>query len=371
MGSEPAPSLFGLNTDLYDSNHSLFLKDIPEARQLGGRWDRFTAGPDTGSGNYGVLDWEVRQARQNGMGVIVSLAGIAGACSISPLPARVSTCPPTTAGHLASYQAFLRRLVLHYRNVVDYYESWVEPNNKSNWAGGANAADYAALLTAEYQTIQSVNSQYGLHIKLLFGSMIGFSVIPNSSPGWIAVLPFTQQVLDDLHGQRPFDAVALEAYRFPPGTEGPLDEAWDYVGGIPSVPGAGSPFPNEGCLTSPWCQMTWRGELTAYEQLFTDHGYGQPPLWLTEFGWPGNASPNGDYFPSELVQTTDLTEAYVDLLTLPFVQGALWFTIRDYQPGFASPDPGFFYHYGLFEYLLGLKPAATAFQTLAAANPGR
>jgi hypothetical protein len=370
MGAEPSPSIFGLNTDLYDSNHSLFLKDIPNARSLGGRWDRFTAGPNTAAGNFGVVDWEVRQARQNGMGVILSLAGIPGACSIRPLPSPVNACPPTTAQDLSAYQAYVRRLVLHYRNVVDYYESWVEPNNKSNWIGGANPAGYAALLTAEYQVIQSVNSQYGLHIKLLFGSMIGFSVIPGSNPGWIAVLPFTERVLDDLHGQRAFDAVALEAYRFPPATEGPLNLAWDYVGGVPTN-GAPSPFLAEGCLTSPWCQMTWAGELRAYEQEFSDHGYGQPPMWLTEFGWPGNAQPVGDYFPDEALQATYMTEAYAQLLLLPFVQGALWFTVRDYQPGYSSPDPAFFYHYGLFEYGDTLKPAATVFKTLAAANPNR
>jgi hypothetical protein len=66
-----------------------------------------------------------------------------------------------------------------------------------------------------------------------------------------------------------------------------------------------------------------------------------------------------------------MTEAYAQLLLLPFVQGALWFTVRDYQPGYTSPDPSFFYHYGLFEYGDTLKPAATVFKTLAAANPNR
>jgi hypothetical protein len=264
----------------------------------------------------------------------------------------------------------MRRVILRYRNVVSYYESWVEPNNGSRFLPSPNPAEYAALLETQYSTIQQLNAQYGLDVKLLFGSPINFSIqsgVINS----IGVLPFVHAVLDDLHGQQPFDGVALHAYRFPPATEGPLALDWDYVGGIPHAPGATGPYPAEGCDKGPWCQMTWGEELSAYEQEFENHGYGQVPLWLTEFGWPGNPQPSGDYYPSDALQSLYLTEAYTVLLRLPFVQAALWFNLRDYQPGFVSPDPLFFYHYGLVQFGFGLKPAAAAFQALAAANPGR
>ncbi len=370
MGAEPSPSLFGLNTDLYDSNHFLFVKDVPASRELGARWDRYTAGPQTAEGKYGPLDWEVKQARGYGMGVILSFGGIPTACSLRPMPKNVEACPPSTAQDLTNYQAYVRRLVLHYRNVVDYYESWIEPNNHSNWLPGPNPAHYAALLEAQYAVIQSVNREYGLHIQLLFGSPIGFSIVP-TTPGWIAVLPWTRRVLDDLHGQRPFDGVALLAYRFPPASYGPSRRAYDYVGGLPSASGASGPFPQNGCNSSPWCQMTWPQELSSYEQEFANYGYGQQPMWLTEFGWPGNTRANGGYFPSDVVQAAYLSEAYLDLLQLPFVKAAFWFNVRDYQPGYTSPDPSFFYHYGLLQYGFVLKPAATVFQTLAKLNPGR
>jgi hypothetical protein len=224
------------------------------------------------------------------------------------------------------------------------------------------------LLIAQYQVIEQINSQYGLHLQLLFGSPSDFSVTPQTS-GWTAVLPFTDQVLGALGGRQAFDGVALHAYRFPPGGYGPLSPAWDYVGGIPA--GLLGPFPAEGCITSPWCQMTWPQELSAYEQEFANHGYGLQPMWLTEFGWPGSAQPAGAYFPGYAEQSTDLLEAYTSLLSLPFVKGALWFNVRDYQPGYASPDPSFFYHYGLVDYGFGPKLAATAFRALALANPGR
>ena len=117
--------------------------------------------------------------------------------------------------------------------------------------------------------------------------------------------------------------------------------------------------------------MTWPQELSAYEQEFANSRYGEPPLWLTEFGWPGNAAPNGNYFPGEPAQASDVVQAYSDLLRMPFVKGALWFNLRDYQPGYSSPDPSFFYHYGLLEYNYAAKQAGNEFQALAAANPTR
>lgn len=369
MGSEPAPSIFGLDTDLYDSNHVNWGMGIPAARRLGARWDHFVAGPPTAVGNYRMLDYEVTQARRSGMGVILSFGGIASACSLRPQPADVHACPPTTGADRRRYQAYVRRLVLRYRRVVTYYESWVEPNNGAAWAQSPDPAAYAALLQAEYSAIQSVNRRYRLHLKLLFGSLINFSVIPGSTNA-TAVLPFVHRVLHDLHRRRPFDGIALHAYRFPAGTEGPQALDWDYVGGIPA-PGSGGPFPHQGCVTSPWCQMTWSDELSAYEQEFRRHGYGQPPLWLTEFGWPGGVPAAEPNVPDEVTQAAYVGEAYRDLLRLGFVRAALWFNLRDYQPGISSPDPSFFYHYGLLGYDFIPKPAAAEFTALASANHGR
>ncbi len=370
MGAEPNPSIFGLSVSVYDSSHSNFAADFGAAHQLGARFTQFTAGPQTAGGHYEGLDWEVKQARRDGMGVLLSMGGIPGACSLHPRPADIHACPPTTSGDLDAYGNYVRRFLIHFRNVVQYYESWTEPNNSSSWARGPDAGGYAALLKVEYSAMESVNRQYHAHLQLLFASPSGFSVEPGT-PGWMAVLPYTQRVLKALHGVRPFDGVALHAYRFPPGGYGPSTPAYDYVGGVPVKRGAQGPFPGAGCNSTPWCEMTWAQELAAYEQEFATHGYGDPALWVTEFGWPGNLQAAGDYYPSESEQESYLVEAYQDLLQLPFVKAALWFNVRDYQPGFLSGDPEYFYHYGLLQYGFAEKPAATAFQGLAKANPLR
>jgi len=63
------------------------------------------------------------------------------------------------------------------------------------------------------------------------------------------------------------------------------------------------------------------------------------PLWLTEFGWPGTTTPTTALSPSFDTQARYLSEAYEDLLGLPFVQAAFVFNLEDYSPGIISPDP--------------------------------
>jgi hypothetical protein len=357
MGREPGPSLFGIDTGTYDSVHGHYPRDFGAARALGARWDRFTVN------KLATVDDEVKRARQHGMGVVLSFHGISQTCSIRPLPANVGRCPPTTAADVRRYQGFVRKVILRYRKVVQYYESWTEINHDTSLM---DAGRYAAVLKAQYAVFESVNRSYHLHLKLLYGSEVGFSVKPGSNH-WEAVIPFTQQVLDALHGAKPFDAVALHAYRFPPATKGPSATACDYLGGIAVRGGHSTPD----CPAPNWRLLTWPEELAAYEGEFQNHGYGQVPLWLTEFGWPGNANSNGDYFPGEATQASYLQSAYRDLLGLPFVQAALWFNLRDYRPGMSTPDPAFFYHYGLLDYGYGRKPAAADFSAVARANPGR
>ncbi len=374
MAPAPAPSIFGINTGTFDSSQANFVRDIPMARGLGARWVHFTGASihfgSRGQIEWGPLDYEVSHARRLGLGVLVSLGGSPSACAISPRPSDPTTCPPTTRRTLSAYQRFLRTVLLRYRNAIQYWESWLEPNHKSFWPSGPNPGQYANLLRAEYAVFQSVNRAYGSHLKLLFAGPSDFSIIPGS-PGGMPVLPFVHEALRDLGGARVFDGIALHAYRFPPASTGPSIADWDSVQGIPSAPGAAGPYPAEGCDSPRWCQMTWRQELSAYEQEFADAGYGQMPLWLTEFGWPGNAHASDSYHPSYTAQARDLSEAYSDILALPFVRAAFWFNLRDYQPGDRNPDPEFFGHYGLLQYGFGAKPAASTFQRMARANPGR
>jgi hypothetical protein len=352
-GRQPPPSLFGINTGTYDSSESRLSRDLPTAVSLGARWVHFTGDSIKYSGgrvSFAVMDSEVNRARSLGLGVVISLGGIRGACSLTPAPADPTDCPPTTPQDLAVYANYLRTLLRHFSGRVRYYESWVEPNHTSMWPSGPNPAQYAALLETEYSVFRSVHPRP----LLMFAGVADFG-IEDGSPNGIAVLPFTDQVLTDLHGQAAFDLVALHAYRFPP-TLAPDDPGWTHY--------AQSPV---------WRRDNWTAQLEAYEQEFTSHGYGTPRLWLTEFGWPGNTQAGSDYFPSLQAQATDTAQAYQALESpqLAFVQAAFWFNQRDYQPGVPNPDPAFFAHYGLLFSNFSPKPAAAVFERFAAAAAAR
>jgi hypothetical protein len=349
LGQQPPPSLFGINTGTYDSSYSRLSRDLPTAVGLGARWVHFTGDSvkyADGHVSFALLDSEVNRARSLGLGVVISLGGIRGACSLTPAPADPTDCPPTTPHDLALYAAYVRTLLDHFSGRVRYYESWVEPNHTSMWPSGPNPAQYAALLETEYPVFRSIRPRP----LLMFAGVADFG-IEDGSPSGIAVLPFTDQVLTDLHGQPAFDLVALHAYRFPPSLA-PDDPGWTHY--------AQSPL---------WRQDTWTAQLEAYEQEFSSHGYGTPRLWLTEFGWPGNAQASDDYHPSLQAQATDVAQAYQALESpqLSFVQAAFWFNQRDYEPGVPNPDPAFFAHYGLLFPDFAAKPAAAVFERYAAA----
>lgn len=371
---EPAPSIFSVNTQIYDSNHALYVRDIPTARAIGARWVHFTAGANwsRGTANFGALDYEVTTAKANGLGVLLSLGGIPKACSVSR-PSSFIACPPRTSRELRTWAAFVKTLVLRYRSSVDTYESWLEPNSKSWWLPYPNPAQYATLLKTEYQVFRSVNRTYGLHLKLVFGGSNCFSMPPVVN-GSLPVLVFAHRVLSYLHGARAFDAIGLHAYRYPQTNRGssgvqwgPDHAEWDYVHGTVAAQ----------TKTQLWRRMTWVQALTDLERQFAADGYPNMPMWLTEFGWPGVVNPGlvnparVNLFPPFKTQARWLSQAYNDILSMPFIKAAFWFNLRDYQPGLYTPDPDFFRVMGLLQYRRTPKPAAGVFTRLAAAHPYR
>jgi polysaccharide biosynthesis protein PslG len=338
----PAPSLFGVNTGTYDHDVARLERDTPTAAAIGARWVHFTGGSvsfNAGKPSFAGLDRAVDQAREEHLGVLVSLGGIPAACSLVPRPSDVVHCPPTSAADLVAYDAYLRRMLLHFRGRVQYFESWVEPNHASMWPPSPNAAAYATLLEREYAVVQQVNARYGLHDKLLFAGIGG------SDLGYLAA------VLDALGGRKAFDIVGDHPYRFAPDDPATPNYAISY-------PGGGHP------------RLTWAEELGDYEAEFTSHGYGTPPMWLTEFGWPGANGPDGcgGQTSTEADQASFLRSAYALLTSDPqlsFVKAAFWFNLRDYAPGVANPDPECFAHYGLLNTNFSPKPAGLAFEQLA------
>lgn len=330
---QPPPSLFSVNTGTYDDDYGHFLRDVPMAKSLGAKWVEFSGANikfARGRPDFGQMDRQVDRARAQGLGVMIALGGIERACSVHPRPQDVTTCPPKTKTDLSVYTAYLRQLLTHFRGRVDHYESWLEPNHASFWPPAPNAAAYARLLQAEYRVFRSTDRHRN---QLVFAGIGG------------PEFPYLQAVLDALHRRPAFDLVGDHAYHYPPTSPDIANS---------SLSTSGRPQ-----------ELDWPGELLAYEDAFTAHGYGRPRMWLTEFGWPGNAANSGDaYSPNEQSQAAALARAYQLLRfdpRLSFVEAAFLFNTRDYKLNFESPDPAFFGHYGLLHNDFSFKPATNVF----------
>jgi hypothetical protein len=371
--SEPHPSIFSVNTNLYDNNWNLWNQGIPKAAAVGARWVEFTVDARAGTPNLSALDYQVNMAKKNGLGVLINFGGISNACSVSGIT-NIDTCPPRTAAELKTYGQFVANVIWHFRNTVDTYESWREPSTW--WKPAPNPAQYAALLKTEYAVFQTYNRAFNMHLKLLFGGPINFCTLPANG---YAVLPYVHKVLYYLQGARAFDAVAVHAYHYPHSASNPADRLWgpdqtewDYVSGTVAGPNGES-----------WRQLTWPQELTYYEQQFAHDGYPNMGVWITEFGWDGVANPTAatatfapwgtgiNDFPSLSTQAQWVGAAYHDLLQLPFVKAAFWFNLRDDEPGISIPDPPQWRVMGLLNYNYTAKPALAVWQGLNRANPSR
>src|ERR1700728_2482248 len=118
---QPAPSLFGINTGTFDSSEARLARDLPTAVSLGARWVHFTGDSVKyvhGVPSFALLDREVNRSRGLGLGVVISLGGIRGACSVTPPPADPTDCPPTSPHDLAVYGAYVRGLFKHFAGRV-------------------------------------------------------------------------------------------------------------------------------------------------------------------------------------------------------------------------------------------------------------
>lgn len=326
----PAPSRFGLDPVTADNNFQRFKREIGNAKSIGARWVEFPGGyihSSRAKVDFSIMDSQVTSARRRGLGVLITLGGVSSACPHGG-SGDVSACAPTTKRTLHAYARYLRLLLKHYKGRVSYYESWGQPNDAN-----LSPAAYARLLQTEHAAFHAA----GGSAKLLFAGIGGSD------------LGYLDQVLTDLDGRKLFDLVGDRPFRNPPTP--------------PSTPNYAISFPGG---THP--KLTWEQELVDYEHEFTAHGYGTPPMWLTEFGWPGTSTAGvcpGN--PSESDQASSIQSAY-QLLTgdpqLSFIDGAFYFNQRDYAPGSASSS-SCTAHYGLESFDYSPKPALSVFEHFA------
>jgi hypothetical protein len=285
---------------------------------------------------WNQLDRAIRRSIEFGLEPWLNIVGSPHwACAASPIePHPANICPPAKLG---PYKRWLRKLVKRYRDQVRYYEIWNEPNLSYYWPPQNDPIAYATLLKASYHSIKEVNPYAQV-------------VIAGPSSGDFSYL---DAVLDALGGRTAFDAASMHAYRI-------------------------TSFPN---LVAPWqtrevvlpngeiIATTLKEEIEIQEALFTDHGYGEPDLWITEIGWPAHDRSTGPAQFSLREQARFLHQTFNLVLNDPdisFVRGVFWFSDRDWAVSPEVPQAiNEFGLYGLVRSNKRWKPAAYKFHHLA------
>jgi hypothetical protein len=228
-------------------------------------------------------------------------------CWASDEPGR--RCPPGPARYHESYPPqnpqdyadFLKRLIAHVGNKIEYYEIWNEPNVPRFWYS-PDPAVYTRLLQAAYQTIKAENPS----AHVLAGAISGTDA--NFIAGMYAA-----------GAKGYFDALTIHPY-------------------------SGTYLPDD--CSNPI--QSFRCGVEAIRRVMLQNGDSRP-IWITEFG----ISVSKNVGPMR--QATYVAQALSLIKRWTYVKGALWYELNDDPTGHDRQ------HFGLFGSTLEPRPAAGAF----------
>jgi polysaccharide biosynthesis protein PslG len=219
--------------------------------------------------------------------------------------------PPTDLADYARAAEFLAR---RYRDKVESWEIWNEPNHVK-FGGGMTAADYTGLLCAAYPAVKAADPD----APVVFGGTAGndWEFIGGAYAS----------------GAKPcFDVLAVHPYNA------------DY-----------SPY-----MTPRSTDRWWFQNVPLVRQVMLEHEDAATPLWFTEVGW--STHDNTPDMPTNMRGVTLEQQAryLVDMLDItkeryPYVERVSWFSSRDEENGDIEND-----NFGLFTVELDPKPSALA-----------
>jgi len=258
-------------------------------------WDQIE--PSLGRFQWETWDRIIEAASARGFRLIAVLDR-SPAWARSPVDAENPFAPPHER---ADYGRFVAAFVDRYRDRVDVYQIWDEPNIAPHW--GARAIDpveYLGLLREGYYQVKARDPDAWVVLAAL---------APNDEPGGanLSDLTFLDRIYA-LGGSAWFDAVAAEPYGFDAPPDG--DEGF--------------------------------GRARALRAIMERHGDRSTPLWAVAFGW--NALPAGwRGRPSIWGQVDEATQAaYLRQAVMrarrewPWMGPMLWATL---QPPVPEDDP--------------------------------
>jgi hypothetical protein len=258
--------------------------DVDAAAATGAKMIRVFALNTNFPASYPDFESIVTRAHAKGMQVMFVLVGARNGATTDP------AAFASFAGDFATHMAAAGGAAA--------YEVWNEEDETLFWGPSPSAAQYAAILKASYPRIKAADPG----AKVLLGPLTGNNYT------------FLQQVYDAGAGSS-FDAASVHTdtaclveapstfYRDPGGAIG---------------------------------QYSFLGFRSVHD-VMTANGDGAKPIWMSELGWTTTTStcargmwagqkPSG---VSEAAQAANLKQAYHCLSAYPYIEAALWFTLKD------------------------------------------
>jgi hypothetical protein len=240
--------------------------------------------------------------------------------------------PPTSAADLAD---FYTMLVGRYAATVDAWQIWNEPNHFSFWApdpsGRPNAClEYTPLLKAAYPVVHAGDPG----APVLFGAL-AFNDY--------AYLERCFDLVPDIGGY--FDVMVTHPY--------------SAGGAAPEAVVDVAPADGRLDVQSFLAYREVRASLLARGA--------DKPIWFTEMGWSTATEPHPLGNVSPQTQADYLTRAYKQLEQDPYVQVAMWYSLRN--SSWANDGPTWLDQLGLMRTDFTPKPAYFAFKAYGTAAP--
>jgi hypothetical protein len=181
------------------------------------------------------------------------------------------------------YYEFVRTLVTRYKDKVNYWQVWNEPDNDWFWKPKPNAREYATLLKTAYRAVKDASPN---------AMVIGGAVSGNA-------IPFLEEIVAAGSGDS-FDILSIHPYAIP------LDETRGRIQSQPEV------------------HKIVDVELSKYRSFLQRHNMGKKQLWVTEIGWPANK-----WQLDEQYQADYLAQAYAMMLSSGLVDKVFWYSFKD------------------------------------------
>ncbi|MBX3081202.1 MAG: O-antigen ligase family protein [Anaerolineae bacterium] len=244
--------LAGVNVDLRQYDDATLTTELQRIAAAGFVWVRQSFDwqdiqPSAETFDFSAYDRIVSAVRKQPTVKIVAVLDTAPVWARRPDASDRLFAPPTS---MSTFGAFAGKLADRYKDAIDYYQIWDEPNLNTHWGGlDPRPADYAAMLDAAHEAIHAADP---------VATVIAAGLAPTveQGPRNLSDVSFLR-ALYEVGAKDSFDAAAGKPYGF---DSSPLDRTVD-------------------------TETLNFSRLILLREVMVKYGDGEKALWGSHFGW--------------------------------------------------------------------------------------